>query len=246
MATKSRLLIQGSSWTVGAYKPSDTPNSDDLVPGGLAELLSDQHEVTNISVGDDFNLGSVLRLREHLQTHGPYDKILICQNDPLRDLVVLRSQDHTWNRLFGLSLDQIMFQKVNTISKLLMFLLDKFYAQLSQLSIPTVVFAGPSLVHVSLAQSHGLQVIPQCWTQVLVPEFPGSYMETSAELDQASQMLQRVHRDQTVIIKRELCEYADQINLMLNTWRTHPELFAVHHPTALGNWKFYQYIKDLI
>ena len=246
MATKPKLLMQGSSWTVGAYKPSDTPNSDDLVPGGLAELLSADYDVTNISVQDDFNLGCVLRLKEHLSTHGPYDKLLICQNDPLRDLVVLRSTDHVWSRQFGLSMDRLWLHKVSTITKLLNYLTDKFYHDVAKLGIPTVLFAGPSKVNTDLAKKHRLTAIERSWTQVLVPEFTGSHMETSKELLSAAKTIQHMFPESALTIKQELCDYSDEISGMLNTWRKHPELFARHHPTALGNLLFYQHIREFL
>lgn len=246
MAKKPQLLIQGSSWTVGAYKPSATPHSDDLVPGGLDELLSETHHVTNISVQDDFNLGCTLRLREHLDNHGPYDQLLVCQNDPLRDLVVLRSTDHAWRKFFHITVDQLLMNHINTVSKLCDHLLNQFYHELSQLQIPTVVFAGPSQVNVKMAQSHGLIAVPGSWTQSLVPEFSGSITETSAELDYACQLLQRLFPENSLQIKQDMCDYSDSIGDMLNTWREHPELFARHHPTPLGNEIFYQYIRNYL
>lgn len=246
MATKPRLLIQGSSWTVGAYKPSTVPNSDDLVPGGLAELLSESYDVTNISVGDDFNLGSVHRLREHLTSGCEYDQLLICQNDPLKDLLVLRSSDTQWSRNFKFGMDHLLLHKTKTISQLIEYLLNQFYKQIAALKLPTLLFAGPSQVLADLATSHGLRVIEQSWTQILVPEFTGSYIETSSELVYAGDIVKRLFPESAQTVKTELCDYADQINDLLNTWKTHDSLFARHHPTALGNRKFYEHIRELI
>lgn len=246
MDRKPRLLIQGSSWTVGAYVPSQTPNSDDLVPGGLADLLSQHYDVTNISVRDDFNLGCVHRLREHLSAGHYYDQLLICQNDPLRDLVVLRSTDTEWTKFFNFSTSDIFLSQSNSISKLLELLLTKFYEQVAALGIPTVVFAGPSQVNCDLARHHGLTPVPDSWTQRLVPGFAGSSVETSAELDYAAQMLQRMFPENSLEIKQQLCDYSDQISELLNTWRRHTDLFAIHHPTPLGNRTFYEYLRGFL
>ena len=123
------LLIQGSSWTVGAYQKSSTKNSDELVSGGIAELLSERYRVTNISVKDDFNIGSSLRLREHLQTHS-YDKILVCQNDPFKDLGLLSAPNIAWRNQFDFSLEQLRLGQIDTISKLINFLLDKYHKKI--------------------------------------------------------------------------------------------------------------------
>jgi hypothetical protein len=234
-----KLLIQGSSWTVGAYERSSIHNSDSLVPGGIAELLATDFTVTNISVRDDFNLGSLLRLQAHLKTNSYYDKILICQNDPLRDLVVLRSTDHEWRKQFALTVDSIFLNKISTITKLIAFLLEQFYEGLGKLSIPVYVFAGPSCVNRSLAENHGLHVIESSWTEVLVPGVK-STIETSAELDYAHQLLQKLFLGQS--LKYEFIEYADSINQLLSAWSDNKTLFAYHHPTALGNHLFYEYL----
>jgi len=118
---RKRLLIQGSSWTVSAYKKSTTRNIDERVAGGLAELLSAEYDVTNISVQDDFNLGCWARLQEHLKNNNNYDSILICQNDPLRDLSVLRSTDAEWRNQFDLSVPNYYLATLIQLQNLLIF-----------------------------------------------------------------------------------------------------------------------------
>ena len=244
MDKTERLLIQGSSWTVGAYEKSDTPMVDRLVPGGLAELLLQDYQVTNISVQDDFNLGSVSRLRDHLVSNRDYDRLLVCQNDPLRDLVVLCSKDAGWAGQFDLTVEQIRDQQVDSIGKLIEFLLDKFYSGLAGFGLNTYVFAGPSLVYDELALKHGINVIQPSWTSVLVPEFMPSVLETSSELLYAIQMLSELFPVQKNYIKQEMIQYADDISRLISVWGKHPEYFAYHHPTALGNELFFNHIRN--
>ena len=237
---KERILIQGSSWTVGAYIKSSVPNSDDLVAGGLAELLAEDYDVVNISVRDDFNLGSWTRLEQHLAQDSNYSKILVRQNDPLRDLCILRSTDFHWRHQFGLAIEDIFLGDIDTVTKLIHFLLDKFYSKLSTTGIPTYVFAGPSQVLPELMQN--LTPIQPSWTEVVVPG-AGSLIETSAELDYAVALLLRLFPGNARTIKQEFVDYADQISNLISTWQSHPELFAYHHPTARGNQLFYNHIR---
>lgn len=241
---RKRLLIQGSSWTVSAYKKSSTRNTDECVAGGVAELLSAEYNVTNISVQDDFNLGCWARLQEHLDKNNNYNLLLVCQNDPLRDLSILRSTDAEWRNQFDLSVSQLLLGNVNSITKLVDFLLDKFYKNLSQLGIPVYVFAGPSIVNARLAKQHGLNIIEPEWTKALVPDRASSMLETGAELDYAHQLLINIFPEYQQEIKQEFVYYADGIRKMLDTWRSSPDLFAYHHPTALGNKIFFNIIKE--
>ena len=237
---RDRILIQGSSWTVGAYVKSSIPNSDKVISGGLADLLAADYEVVNISVGDDFNLGSWIRLEQHLKQDNDYSKILVCQNDPLKDLCVLRSSDHAWRQQFEWTVDELFLNNINTVTKLVHFLLDKFYNKLNTIGIPTYVFAGPSQVVPELMYS--LHPITPSWTEVLVPGV-GSIIETSTELDYAVALLLRLFPENTQTIKQELIKYADMISNLISTWQSHPELFAYHHPTARGNQLFYNHIR---
>jgi len=241
---RKRLLIQGSSWTVSAYKKSSTHNIDERVAGGLAELLSAEYDVTNISVQDDFNLGCWARLQQHLKNNSNYDLILICQNDPLRDLSILRSTDAEWRDQFDLSVSQLLLGNVNSITKLIDFLLDKFYKNLSQLGIPVYIFAGPSIVNTKLAKLYRLNTIEPEWTKALVPEGATSMLETSAELDYAHQLLINIFPEYQQEIKQEFVYYADSIAKMLRVWINNPDLFAYHHPTAHGNTAFFNIIKE--
>jgi hypothetical protein len=245
MDRTERLLIQGSSWTVGAYEKSTTPMVDKLVPGGLADLFSQYYQVTNISVQDDFNLGSVCRLQEHLAAHSSYDKLLVCQNDPLRDLTILRSTDAAWSRQFDLNIEQIVDQRIDSIGKLIEFLLDKFYLGLSKFKLNTYVFAGPSSVHRVLAEKYGINVIQPCWTSTLVPTFSSSFLETSSELVYATEILINLFPKNQQTIKKEMIEYSDHIAKLLRVWDTHSEYFAYHHPTMLGNNLFFEHIRNL-
>ena len=229
-------MIQGSSWTVGAYQKSSTVNSDELVPGGIAELLTN-YRVTNISVKDDFNLGCSLRIREHLKNNH-YDKILICQNDPLRDMGILRSTDTAWSLNFDFDQQQLLDHEINTITKLIDFLLDKFYRELSMTGIPTYVFAGPSCVNKPLAVMHGLHVIEPSWTEALIPSFKPSYIEGG--IDFSAEILLKLFPENSRLIKQEFIQYCDDVSRMLETWQSYPEYFAYHHPTVLGNRIFYE------
>ena len=211
-------------------------NIDELVSGGIAELLSERYWVTNISVKDDFNLGSSLRLREHLQTHS-YDKILVCQNDPLKDLGLLKATDLAWRSQFAFTIDQLVAQEVNTISKLVEFLLNLFYKEIADAGA-THVFAGPTRVNTALAQQHGLVVVDPSWTECLVPGAVTSV--TESYLDTAAELLLDLFPANSRIIKQEFIAYSDAMFRMFETWRQHPNLFAYHHPTALGNQIFYQ------
>jgi len=238
---RQRILIQGSSWSVGAWTKSSTPLSDDPAPGGIAELLGQIHDVTNISVGDDFNIGSWTRLEAHLQTQSNYDLIVICQNDPLRDLIILRSEDSPWRRQFGWDIQDLVEQQIDSVGKLITFLLNLFYSKLATTGIPTVIFAGPSQVDVELAQQYGLTAVVPSWTEVLVPG-AGSVLETGQELEYAVAQLMELFPDNRQLLKQELINYAGAIEKLLNTWKTNPDLFAYHHPTPRGNQLFYNYL----
>jgi hypothetical protein len=240
---KERILIQGSSWTVGAYIKSDTTNSDTLTPGGLADLLKDEYDVVNISVGDDFNLGTWSRLEQHLKQVSNYSKILVCQNDPLRDLCILRSGSIEWRQQFDLSVDELFLNNINTVTKLVHFLLGKFYKKLDSTGIPTYVFAGPSQVVPELM--YNLHPITPSWTEVLVPGV-GSITETSTELDYAVALLLKLFPENSAVIKQEFINYADMISNLISTWKSTPELFAYHHPTERGNRLFYNHLRKSI
>jgi hypothetical protein len=245
---KSRILIQGSSWTVGAYAKSSTPQSDDLVPGCLGDLLGDEYEVINLSMQDDFNLGMWSRLLNYSRHYDNYDKILICQNDPLRELSILRGdQDLLWRQQFNWTVDEIKDAQVDTITKLIHFFLDRYYSNLSKFHVPIYIIAGPTQVLPELTQRYSnLHAITPSWTEVLVPGFSGSLVETGVELEHAAELLMSLFPDNKMIIKQELIKYAICISDLLATWKDHPDLFAYHHPTALGNKLFYDHIKEFL
>ena len=134
-----------------------------------------------------------------------------------------------------------MFLKdIDSITKLVNFLLDKFYSNLNSTGIPTYVFAGPSQVVPELM--YNLHPITPSWTEVLVPG-TGSIMETNSELDYAMALLLRLFPGNARIIKEEFINYADQISTLISTWGLQPELFAYHHPTVRGNQLFYNHIR---
>lgn len=245
---KERLLIHGSSWTVGAYQKSNTQNVDELVAGGIAELLSVDNTVTNISVQDNMNLGIWMGLREHLKNNLNYDKILICQNDPSLDFGIWRNNDTEWLKQFPYTLQELRDSNVNTISGVLDFLLDKFYSKLGEVSevIPVYIFAGPTKINVELALKYKLYVIEPDWMSTLVPEIESSYVESSIELDYVMQWLLNEYPSKKVELKTEFIEMSEKLNEKLSAYKSNPDLFAYHHPTVLGNKIYYQKIKEVL
>ena len=74
--SKERILLNGSSWTEGAYIKGDSPVSDILVPGGLPDLLAERYNVVNISTGGDYHMASILRMRNYLKDYKKFDRII--------------------------------------------------------------------------------------------------------------------------------------------------------------------------
>lgn len=243
---KQRLLIHGSSWTVGAYKKSSTPNSDTLVKGGLAELLSDDYDVTNISVQDNMNLGIWIGLREHLKHDSRYDKIIICQNDPLMDFGIWRNDDDGWLSQFPYSKKDLVDGNIDSISKMICYFLTMFYGKVSETvgDIPTYIIGGPSRLNIGLMNKYGLKSVGADWMQTLVPSYNPSYLESGTELDYATQWLIANFPQNEGKLKFEFIEFVEELNYKLEMYRGNPDLFAYHHPTAKGNALYYNIVKD--
>ena len=233
---KPTLLIQGSSWTVGAYKKSTTVNCDELIPGGIAELLAEHFTVTNISVQDDFNLGSSWRLKEHLKTNG-YDKILICQNDALMDVNVLTTTSKDWAAGFDFVLQELIDNNINTITQYVHYALNKYY---SQLPPGTYVFAGPSLVNDALAYNNNLHPIQPDWTSAVIPGFVPSYIYNSTTLDTVTQLLLELFPSNATAIKQEFIQYWEDATRVTQAWQDNLDLFAYAHPSPLANKIYYK------
>lgn len=235
---KQSLLIQGSSWTVGAYQKSDVKSCDDLVPGGIGELASKYFNVTNISVQDDFNLGSSWRLNEHLKTTS-YDKIIICQNDALMDVDVLTCDNKEWASNFDFTLFELKVNKINSIQKYIEYVLNKFY---SQLPSGTFVFAGPSMVINHLAVANKLVPIQPDWIKCLVPTYQSSFTYSHTKLITLLDILTDLFPENKFKLKEEFLLVNDDIDRMINTWKNNSEYFAYFHPTSLGNKIFFEQI----
>jgi len=239
---KPTLLIQGSSWTVGAYQKSQTPFCDELVPGGLGQLLSNHFNVTNISTQDDFNLGISWRLQEHLKTNC-YDKIIVCQNDALLDVDVLTSNDKSWANNFNFKIDDLIQNNIDTIQKYISFSLNLFYSQLPD---NTYIFAGPSYVVSQLALQNNLHPIQPDWTKCLVPGHQPGYTYNCTKLMDVCNLLISLFPENKFNLKQEFLKFSDDIDLMINAWKRNPEYFAYFHPTALGNKIFFETIIEQI
>lgn len=241
---KERLLIHGSSWTVGAYKKSSTFNVDELVDGGISQLLSSYFDVTNISVQDNMNLGIWLGLREHLKTNA-YDKILVCQNDPMLDFAIWGNDDDGWLAQFPYTLEELIEKNINTPLLLIEFLLERFYKCLGELGVPICIVGGPSKINKEIAEKYGLTVIEPDWITALVGNNP-SYLESTSELSEMTVWLLRTFANNEVTIKEQFLELANNLNAKLDIYRDNPTLFAYHHPTALGNEIYYHKIKEAL
>ncbi len=239
---RPKLLIQGSSWTVGAYEKSSTVFSDNMVSGGLAELLSEHYDVTNISVQDDFNLGTSWRLNEHLKNNH-YDKILVCQNDALLDVDVLICDNREWASNFQFSIDELINYQIDTIQKYIEYVLNKFY---SQLPSGTYVFAGPSMVLDELAIKNNVRPIQPDWTKCLVPEYVSSFTYNHVKLIKLHEMLLDIFPTKKNTLKEEFLKFGDSIDAIIDTWKNNPQYFAYFHPTLLGNKIFYQQVLSKI
>lgn len=239
---KERLLIHGSSWTVGAYKKSSTYNIDELVSGGIAELLSADFDVTNTSVQDNMNFGIWLGLANCKE----YDKILVCQNDPLLDFGIWRNTDSAWLQQFPYTPDELIQSGINSLSKLITFLVDRFYSKLSEIGKPIYLIGGPGVVDIALADKYGLHVIGPDWITALVPVYTPVAIESSLELDYAMQWLSQTFPDQRNNLKQEFIELASLLDQKLALYKNNPDVFAYHHPTALGNFIYYQTVRKTL
>lgn len=243
---KERLLIHGSSWSVGAYEKSPLHNSDIVVPGGIGELLKDYYAVTNISVQDNMNFGIWLGLCEHLKTTSHYDKILICQNDPSLDFGIWRNNDNEWLSQFPYTQQEIIDNKIDSINGIIEFLLDRFYSKLGEVGIPVYIFAGSTKVNVGLAKKYNLNVIEPDWMSVLVPTIEPSYIESGAELDYITQWLFKQYPTKQSAIKKEFVGLSDVLTEKLNAYKGNSALFAYHHPTTLGNELYFETIREAL
>lgn len=221
---------------MGAYQKSSIQLCDDLVPGGIGELLSKYFDVTNISVQDDFNLGSSWRLKEHLKTNS-YDKILICQNDALMDVDVLICENKEWANSFDFTLLELKDNQIDSIQKYIEYVLNKFY---SQLPTKTFVFAGPSTVVDHLAVANKLIPIQPDWIKCLIPAYQSSFTYSHAKLITLLDILIDLFPNKKVKLKEEFLLVNDSIDSMITTWQNNPEYFAYFHPTSLGNKIFFE------
>ena len=236
-----KLLIHGSSWTVGSYEKSDTHNSDRLVDGGVADFLGTQYDVTNISVQDNMNFGIWIGLVEHLKKNS-YNKILICQNDPSLDFAIWRNPDTEWLKQFPYTKEELVDKNINTVTKLIDFLLNRFYESLGKMDIPVYIFGGPSVVNKQLAEQHGLHVIEPDWITALVGKNPTA-LESAYELDYMTQWLLNIFPENQAEIKLDFVEHATKLSDKLDLYKKNPNFFAYHHPTQVGNEIYYELLR---
>jgi hypothetical protein len=52
-----KIMLVGSSWTLGAWRKSNEYNVDRLDGTGIAQMLSGEHLVANFSQHSSFNIG---------------------------------------------------------------------------------------------------------------------------------------------------------------------------------------------
>lgn len=233
---KPKLLINGSSWTVGAYQKSQLGSYDELVPGGIEELLEKYFDVTNISVQDDFNLGTSYRLNEHLKNNS-YDKIIVCQNDALMDVNVLTTSNKEWAANFKFCIEELITNNIDTIENYIKYTLNKFYSQLPE---KTYVFAGPSLVIDHLALANKIIPVQPDWVKALIPSYHSSFTYNHLMLISVLDLMLDIYPKNKKKLKEEFLEITNSIDRMINTWNSNPDYFANFHPTSLGNKVYFE------
>lgn len=234
-----KVMLTGSSWTVGAWKKSNIPYSDDLDYPGVPELLKQFHDVTNVSEPAAFNIGIYNTARD--KNPEDYDIILACQNDVLKDFSWKHGQNTDWRQFLELpDTDPIngkvlVSQGISDLHKLIGWLLNEFYRKLSSLNKPVILFAGPSKLDNELARYYGIHPIQPDWCSLLVPEYQPSFVESKMYLGWATELLMHLFPTNKTKIKEQCLELLDQVNARLNLYKSYPEFFAYHHPTVQGN-----------
>ncbi len=233
-----KIMMVGSSWSVGSWAKSDQPFIDECVGPGVAGYLGEQYSISNFSQRDSFNYGC--EEQAVLNGYQDYDLILACQNDVFKDLAYDSDETgwtkiKTFNETHPVSAKAFIRDGVEDLEDLRVWLLNRFYKKMASFGKPVIVFAGAGLVDTDLAEKQGLMVVQPDWCKLLVPSFESSYVESNHYLGWATElMLDLVPGNRTNILKQCL-EFAGQIDRRLSLYKNYPEFFAYHHPTEYSN-----------
>ena len=233
-----KIMMVGSSWSVGSWAKSNEPFIDTCVGPGIAGYLSQYFEVANFSQRDSFNYGC--EEQALLNGYQDYDLILACQNDVFKDLAY-DSDESGWRKIkkfstsHPVSAEAFIRDGVEDLDDLRVWLLNRFYKNMASYGKPVVVYAGAGLVDDTIAQKYGVKTVQPDWCKLLVPEFNSSYVESNYYLGQATELMMDLVPGNRKTIQQQCLEYADQINERLSLYKKYPEFFAYHHPTELGN-----------
>lgn len=233
-----KIMMVGSSWSVGSWAKSDQPFIDECVGPGIVGYLGEHYSVSNFSQRDSFNYGC--EEQAELNGYQDYDLILACQNDVFKDLAY-DSDDRGWKKIktfpetAPVSATAFIRDGVEDLEDLRIWLLNRFYKKMASFGKPVIVYAGAGLVDTNLATNYGLGVVQPDWCKLLVPSFNSSYVESNHYLGQATELMLDLVPANAVAIKEQCLGYAEQINERLSMYRAYPKYFAYHHPTELGN-----------
>lgn len=233
-----KIMMVGSSWSVGSWTKSSEPFIDTCVGPGIAGYLSKIYEVSNFSQRDSFNYGC--EEQALLNGYQDYDLILACQNDVFKDLAY-DSDETGWRKIKKFSVNQPISAEafirdgVEDLEDLRVWLLNRFYKNMASYGKPVVIYAGAGLVDDAIATKYGIKTVQPDWCKLLVPTFSSSYVESNYYLGQATELMLDLVPGNRVRIQEQCLEFAEQINIRLNLYKQYPEFFAYHHPTELGN-----------
>jgi hypothetical protein len=234
-------MLVGSSWTVGAWKRSETKNADDPDSPSFVDHLSEFYDITNFSQPAAFNSG----IYQLAKSNNPqnFDVILVCQNDVLSDFMGFRSapfnnfaKDFVDNPITDpISASALVRDNVDNFDKLFKWLLEQFYKSLSELGKPIVLFAGPSKIDIELANKYNIKSVELDWCKLLVPTFESSYVENHMYLGWASELLLKYFPHNRQQIMEQFLMLSNQVDSRLKLYQDNQTLFSYHHPTVIGH-----------
>lgn len=244
-----KIMMVGSSWSVGSWAKSSEQNIDTCIDTGIAGLLGKYHNVDNYSQRDSFNYGC--EEQAALNGYQNYDLILACQNDVFKDLAY-DSDPTGWRKIKTfdttrpVSAEAFIRDGVEDLEDLRVWLLSRFYRTMASYGKPVMVYAGAGLVDSSLATKYGVHPVQPDWCKLLVPEYKSSYVESNHYLGWATELMLDLVPGNRQRIQEQCLAFADEINARLELYRSNPDLFAYHHPTVLGNRGMGEYLLHTI